>query len=219
LHSLHHYVPSIKLFGTTDNYNTETFKRFHINFAKEGWRASNKRDAFPQMIKWLSRREKISLFDNYLDRMDSNSNNSDPQPVPFTSPRPQLIGKHPPYPQRQLSIIQDKHNAPHFSQHLKEFLNSFLHNPTTNQRAQFYTLPFDCLDVWTQFKFQPHNLQDNSDIDSEEKDTVKSIPKNSPHQPNGQFDTVVALRSNEAESTGVEGMSHNINFTLSEPLP
>ena len=66
-HSLHHYVQSIRFFGTTDNYNTEMFERFHIDFAKEGWRASNKRDTFPQMIRWLSRREKISLFDNYLD--------------------------------------------------------------------------------------------------------------------------------------------------------
>ncbi|PPR02760.1 hypothetical protein CVT26_009432, partial [Gymnopilus dilepis] len=43
-HSLLHYVESIKLFGTTDNYNTEMFERLHIDFAKLGWRASNHRD-------------------------------------------------------------------------------------------------------------------------------------------------------------------------------
>ena len=68
-----------------------------------------------------------------------------------------------------------------------------------------------CLDVWTQFKFQPHNLSDISD--SEETDTVKAIPKNSLHEPNGCFDTIVVLRSDEAESTGVEGMNFfNIIF-------
>ena len=36
LHSLLHYVDSIKLFGTTDNYNTELFERLHINFTKHG---------------------------------------------------------------------------------------------------------------------------------------------------------------------------------------
>jgi len=34
LHSLAHYVDSIKLFGTTDNYNTEYTERLHIDLAK-----------------------------------------------------------------------------------------------------------------------------------------------------------------------------------------
>ncbi|KAL0954395.1 hypothetical protein HGRIS_003379 [Hohenbuehelia grisea] len=36
LHSLVHYIPLIRLFGTTDNYNTEMFERLHIDFAKQG---------------------------------------------------------------------------------------------------------------------------------------------------------------------------------------
>jgi len=96
-HSLHHYIQLIKFFGTTDNYNTEMFERFHIDFAKEGWRASNKRDAFPQMVNWLSRREKISMFDNYLDRMDSMTSNSQFEPVSFTKPQSCFIAKDPPY--------------------------------------------------------------------------------------------------------------------------
>jgi hypothetical protein len=54
-HSLLHYMESIKLFGTTDNYNTEMFEWLHIDFAKHGWHASNFHDEFPQMISWLSR--------------------------------------------------------------------------------------------------------------------------------------------------------------------
>ncbi|KAJ7255168.1 hypothetical protein C8J57DRAFT_982129, partial [Mycena rebaudengoi] len=64
-HSLLHYVDSIEHFGTTDNYNTEMFERLHIDFAKNGWHASNRRDEFPQMIKWLGRQEKISSFSTY----------------------------------------------------------------------------------------------------------------------------------------------------------
>ncbi|KAI0716301.1 hypothetical protein C8Q76DRAFT_767497 [Earliella scabrosa] len=37
-HSMLHYICSIRWLGTTDNYNTEMFKRLHINFAKAGWR-------------------------------------------------------------------------------------------------------------------------------------------------------------------------------------
>ena len=40
-HSLLHYIDCIKMYGTTDNYNTEAFERLHIDLAKEGWRASN----------------------------------------------------------------------------------------------------------------------------------------------------------------------------------
>lgn len=64
-HSLLHYIDAIRWLGTTDNYNTELFERLHIDFAKEGWRASNKRDHFPQMVKWLSRQEKIASYDFY----------------------------------------------------------------------------------------------------------------------------------------------------------
>ncbi|EPS92600.1 hypothetical protein FOMPIDRAFT_1137569 [Fomitopsis schrenkii] len=59
-HSLLHYVDSIKELGATDNYNTEAFERLHIDFAKAGWRASNHRDARPQMVRWLVRHEKMA---------------------------------------------------------------------------------------------------------------------------------------------------------------
>ncbi|KAF8204518.1 hypothetical protein BJ912DRAFT_1017925 [Pholiota molesta] len=64
-HSLLHYPESIKEIGTTDNYNTELFERLHIDFAKHGWRASNKRDEFPQMIRWLSRQEKVDVYNTF----------------------------------------------------------------------------------------------------------------------------------------------------------
>lgn len=35
-HSLLHYIESIENFGTTDNYNMETFEHLHIDFAKHG---------------------------------------------------------------------------------------------------------------------------------------------------------------------------------------
>lgn len=59
-------MDAIALFGTTDNYNTEMFECLHIDFAKEGWHASNQHDEFPQMIHWLFRHEKISWFESHL---------------------------------------------------------------------------------------------------------------------------------------------------------
>lgn len=42
------------------------FERFHIDFCKEGWYTSNGRHERPQMISWLTRREKIVSFQSYL---------------------------------------------------------------------------------------------------------------------------------------------------------
>ncbi|KAJ7896889.1 hypothetical protein B0H13DRAFT_2234414 [Mycena leptocephala] len=70
-HSLLHYIECIESFRTTDNYNTEMFEQLHIDFAKTGWRASNRRDECPQMITWLSRQEKVSWFATYLDWLES----------------------------------------------------------------------------------------------------------------------------------------------------
>ena len=66
-HSLTHYVGSIRLFGTTDNYNTKQSERLHIDLAKDAYRATNRRDEYPQMTVWLERREKIQRHDAYIE--------------------------------------------------------------------------------------------------------------------------------------------------------
>ncbi|KAF5362693.1 hypothetical protein D9757_014516 [Collybiopsis confluens] len=87
-HALLHYVQSIRWLGTTDNYNTEAFERFHIDWAKEGWAASNKRDHFPQMVLFISRKEKIASYDFYRSWAGSNmpqlDTNSDEQEITAT---------------------------------------------------------------------------------------------------------------------------------------
>ncbi|KAG0692946.1 hypothetical protein DFH29DRAFT_985620 [Suillus ampliporus] len=65
-HSMLHYEECIHNFGTTDNYNTEMFEQFHIDYAKEAWRASNFCNGLPQMTQWLSRQEKIVMFQSYI---------------------------------------------------------------------------------------------------------------------------------------------------------
>jgi len=53
LHSLGHYALSIRLFGMTDNYNTEQSERLHINLAKNAYCAMNWKDEYLQMTAWL----------------------------------------------------------------------------------------------------------------------------------------------------------------------
>ena len=66
-HSLCHYVEMIRLFGTTNNFNTEMFECLHIDYSKKGWRVSNRRDEFPQMTEWVTRKESVHGFRNYLE--------------------------------------------------------------------------------------------------------------------------------------------------------
>ena len=49
-----------------DGYNTESPERLHIDFAKDAYRASNKRDYVEQMAVWLQRHEAMWLRESYL---------------------------------------------------------------------------------------------------------------------------------------------------------
>ncbi len=56
------------------------FEHLYIDFAKHGWRASNHRDEFPQMVTWLSRQEKVISFGNSLLAAQN------PQALPHNNP-------------------------------------------------------------------------------------------------------------------------------------
>ncbi|KAI0323498.1 hypothetical protein GY45DRAFT_1264472 [Cubamyces sp. BRFM 1775] len=91
LHLLEHYVSSIKLFGMTDNYDTQYTERLHIDFAKDAYCSTNKKDEFPQMTLWLERREKVLHYEAYirwrLTQLDPERNLHEPhQPPPNILP-------------------------------------------------------------------------------------------------------------------------------------
>jgi hypothetical protein len=66
IHMLSHYVRSIREFGTTDGYNTEGPERLHIDYVKEGWRASNHVNALEQMTTYLQRKESWAILTAHL---------------------------------------------------------------------------------------------------------------------------------------------------------
>lgn len=200
-HSLLHYVEAIKLFGTTDNYNTETFEHLHIDFAKHGWRASNQRDEFPQMIRWLSRREKIAVFEGYQKSSQvTNKDSSIASRAPQRKTLPISLAKIPNFPGREFSFIHNNHDAPDFEFYLKQYLNRFMDKPIGQRLLDRTPLSFTKVDVYNMFRFHPEEMQDNE----EENDLVKAIPKSAKF-PYGRFDTVIALVNDEAESTGLKG--------------
>ncbi|KAJ7822991.1 hypothetical protein B0H14DRAFT_3730925 [Mycena olivaceomarginata] len=156
-HSLLHYIDSIRLFGTTDNYNTEMFERLHIDFAKEGWRASNRRDEFPQMIAWLTRQEKIASFTTYQAWLESSQKAASHAVVRTFTGQAVKLAKTAQSPRQALSQITQNHHAPSFVHSLKEYVNQFGQSlPQAVLRAT--PLPFSRLDVYHNFKFEPTSL-------------------------------------------------------------
>ncbi|KAF7341442.1 hypothetical protein MVEN_01881400 [Mycena venus] len=67
LHKLKHYVDLIRSRGTADGFNTENMERLHIDFAKAGYRATNKVRYTRQMTVWLARQEAVYRFGTYLE--------------------------------------------------------------------------------------------------------------------------------------------------------
>ena len=150
LHSMIHYIDAIKSRGSADGFNTESPERLHIDYAKEGYRASNKKDYVKQMTVWLGRQEAIARFGGYLDylsqlehgfcRSSSDNDNDgldmdtddinddhgsqdggDESSIHFLSVKPG-------FPHCDLNTITTLHKADNFTAALKTFIRR-LHPP------------------------------------------------------------------------------------------
>ncbi|KAF8252853.1 hypothetical protein K440DRAFT_518881, partial [Wilcoxina mikolae CBS 423.85] len=55
IHSQFHYNECFKDMGSPDNSDTEVSEAAHKNLIKDGYRASNKVDYIPQMLRWETR--------------------------------------------------------------------------------------------------------------------------------------------------------------------
>ncbi|QRV85180.1 hypothetical protein RhiJN_13198 [Ceratobasidium sp. AG-Ba] len=65
-HMIQHYVMLVRMLGTPDGFNTETSERLHIDFAKIGYRRSNKVNAIKQMALYIQRVEAMVMHEEYL---------------------------------------------------------------------------------------------------------------------------------------------------------
>ena len=59
IHSLVHYISSIRALSSADGYNMEYAECQHIDYAKDAYRASKKCDYIEQMALWLQHQEAI----------------------------------------------------------------------------------------------------------------------------------------------------------------
>ncbi|THV08117.1 hypothetical protein K435DRAFT_641286 [Dendrothele bispora CBS 962.96] len=222
LHSLCHYVRAIKLYGTTDNYSTETTERLHIDFAKDAYSASNKKDEYSQMTKWLERREKVLYHSNYVTwRITSPEllmqDHSSEQRFDFpgalrtlddmTCPLTQHLTHHPTVKSVPLSHIEaqspDGYGATQFALALRRFVAQFRHPELTAfqvlEMADFISLPFTKLSVWHRVKFLNNELYDTKTLDM-----ISAYPRRYVGTrviQNSRFDAAL-IRYSNVQSTG-----------------
>jgi hypothetical protein len=145
LHSMLHYIDSIRSLGSADGYNTESPERLHIDYAKRAYRASNRRDYVVQMTKWLQRQEAVDRHSAYLDWVSTTQSNSssmqDSRLFTASGIKPghaYLMTKTCPFPNTPVSHLRSAFGSVDFVPALQAFLNK--HIPHARIPASNYDL-------------------------------------------------------------------------------
>ena len=170
IHSLKHYVECIRWFGATDNTNTQFTKRLHIDLVKVPYRASNRRDELPQMMKWIERSEKMQEM---ASRIYSHENRSTINAhVHMNGEIRHLVPKLPKWPTRKalsFDTIETAYDAADFRYALARFLIR-TNNPQSRGRALHesdldYVFQFSTVRAYHTVKFmQPEETGMTEDI-------------------------------------------------------
>ena len=182
LHAISHYVNCIRALGSPDGYNTESPERLHINFAKEAYRASNKRDYMEQMALWLQRHEAMWLRESFViwieggvtvENRENNGDVIDQGNVTINKQQRDFnysIAKQPPYQNITVDNIILKFGAIDFVSALSTFLR---HNfPGTPILPSVY----DRFNAYKQLVIKlPHNPY-VSDSEHSETDRIRTLP-------------------------------------------
>ncbi|KAN0132050.1 hypothetical protein V8E53_010087 [Lactarius tabidus] len=162
LHSLIHYSPSIRLFGTTDNYNTEQTECLHIELAKLAFEATNRKNEYPQMTTWVERREKVQKRFAFLKQEQGIDQASTriPQPTGPPQPSPYCI-KMALHPTRKAVLFDDlakSYGAVDFQDALADYIARINHPDLSatalRARAANTLIPFCSVPVYHKIKFQ-----------------------------------------------------------------
>ncbi|KAH9011763.1 hypothetical protein EDB85DRAFT_1878270, partial [Lactarius pseudohatsudake] len=161
LHSLLHYKSSITLFGSTDNYNTEQTERLHIDLTKDAYRATNRKDEYPQMTAWLERREKIQLHMKFVEwRQQAQHDGAQRSgPIGPSKPVPRTIqmARNPSLKAVSFNNLADKYRALDFQDALADFIAQFNHPRASatalRALAEDTLLPFRHVPVFHKIKF------------------------------------------------------------------
>ncbi|KAJ7860201.1 hypothetical protein B0H14DRAFT_3084861 [Mycena olivaceomarginata] len=183
-----HYPMYFKLFGSSDNYNTEYTERLHIDLAKDAYRSTNFKDTFPQMTLWLERKEKIFRHEKFIQwRLDG---------CPMTK-----------FPTQKAVSNQSSHIRLRRSRFVVQFNDPTLSRAQIETRAASVVLHFGRIPVFHRIKYtteDPYKAGGPEDavVDSIHVQPQKMI-RNGTVLP-GRFDTAI-INDGSGKLTGVTG--------------
>jgi hypothetical protein len=210
-----HYVPAIKLYGTTDNYNTEYTERLHIDLAKNAYRSTNRKDEYPQMTTWLIRREKMHYHATFVswkaagrplpDQWTLSAAARDRRRLQFT--------KHPTRKAVTFDELIEGYGADCFRQSLAEFMVQ-LRNPDWSRirvqtTAAYWEAPFHRVAVYHKIKMLQQDTDGFTGVDGV-LDSVHVKPSRKNKRGSiipGRFDTVLFDNLTQENIAGVIGLS------------
>jgi Plavaka transposase len=172
LHSLTHYASSIQLFGTTDNYNTEQTERLHIDLTKDAYRATNRKNEYAQMTKWLERREKVLQRVTFITQGQDGHQLSSPTRnhigPPRTCPQRLKMARNPERRQVPFNILATEYGALDFQDMLAEFIAQLNHPGVSGGALQNHAhdthIPFTRVPVFHKIKFTTSNTFNETEI-------------------------------------------------------
>ncbi|KAJ8463177.1 hypothetical protein ONZ51_g10422 [Trametes cubensis] len=209
LHSFDHYRLSIELFGTTDNYDTQFSERLHIDFAKEAFRATNKKHEFSQMTVWLERREKIHRHTAYIQsRIDKGSLISSREPV-VRPAKPRLshvqLTRHPSVKGLEFEDAMVQYGATFFRDALTRFVAQTRHPDFTAAQVEHASagifFSFRKIAAFHKVKFW---IEDESGLTIDDTNGPTDVAHAHPSRLGkhdktipGRFDTVLVKRSTD----------------------
>ncbi|KAG2737915.1 hypothetical protein P692DRAFT_20883099 [Suillus brevipes Sb2] len=168
MHSMQHYVASIKSRGSADGFNTEFPERLHIDFTKNAYRAMNRKDYVIQMTRWLACQEAVDQFEAYLDwrlqreleegenegkeDSDAEIEASEASNQVITNPKPltHILTARPPFRALTVASIAQSFGGLSFLPAVSQYLRIASLQITTSQTHQ--TAPvvsqWDCFDAF-----------------------------------------------------------------------
>jgi hypothetical protein len=244
LHSMEHYVESIKSRGSADGFNTEFPERLHIDFAKDAYRATNRKDYVAQMTRWLARQEAVVQFEAYLDwrlerdvedeqheALSDGGNaevetdeqhlpNSDVQPTPLS----RILAARPPFRALTVASIAQTFGGLNFMPALSLYLRTtFLQVSATSQSNPTSTAPV--VSQWDRFdgyrRLSIPYLKSRAVHMSKSIDRIRATPYSPPvgrsSATPARFDTVLvqtAPNENNAHTQGTALEGKSRGFTV-----
>ncbi|THH13990.1 hypothetical protein EW146_g6293 [Bondarzewia mesenterica] len=169
LHSLDHYAPSIQLFGTADNFNTEYSERLHIDLAKDAYRSTNHKDEYTQMTLWLQWHEKVLRHDKFLAwHLAGRPLISNQKPLRNERQLHIHVARYPNAKSVSFTSLAANHGAVDFHVALAEFIiqlrNPNLSTEQARKHALKTTLPFKSVAVYHRVKFWNPDAQGCQDV-------------------------------------------------------